>query len=338
MLIIITLGFAKDGRAQDSASEARELAKKAISISSAAGGDSQKLAQAIALFEEAFALDPRPQYQCSIGISYQESGKLSLAHLYLGRCIARTSDATRKAQLSKYHAAIEGELRKQGFVSVDLSSRPSGASLSIAALQEGKGVRTPILLWLGEGPHLIEASHAGHESVQIEIVVKGNDIVQTLELSPIVKPKEDPVPLKIEPDTSTSLSDSTKLNDSSSVLVVSSSAPDKRGPSKLWAYGAFGASVLAIGGAVWTYDLALDANEEIKDDDPRGDKYQELKSAVEFKEKFAYGLGAVAIVSAAVGAYLLLNSNEGSRSEDGRLDVALSEDGRGAFVSWSFRK
>lgn len=338
MLIIITLGFAKDGQAQESASEARELAKKAISISSAAGGDSQKLAQAIALFEEAFALDPRPQYQCSIGISYQESGKLSLAHFYLGRCIARTSDATRKAQLSKYHAAIEGELRKQGFVSVDLSSRPSGASLSIAALQEGKGVRTPILLWLGEGPHLIEASHSGHESVQIEIVVVGSDIVETIELSPIAKPKEDPVPLKIEPETSTSLPNSTKLNDSSSSLVVSSSAPDKRGPSQLWAYGAFGTSALAAGVGVWMYSVAYDANEELIEDNPMGDEYQELKSEVQFNRTFAYGLGAVALVSAAVGTYWLLNSSDGSKSDEGRLDVALSEDGRGAFVSWSFRK
>ncbi len=347
IVIVISLSATQNVSAQDTSSEARTLAKQAIAISDTAAGDSQKLAHAIELFEQAFALDPRPQYQCSIGISYQESGNLALAHLYLGRCIARTSDAKRKSKLSAYHAAVEGELRKKGFVSVDLSSRPEGAELSIAALQGGKSIRTPILVWLGKGEHVVRATMAGHEASETTIVVAGRDIVQNIELLRVKTPAETGGDEQgmVEPDIAVrtgvgndAIGNGDVGNDRiGDVAIVSGAAPSggqsnsKRPTSTLRAWSAIGVSVVAAGGSAWLFTQALGARDEIREMNATGDAYDDLHSEVRTKEVLSYGLGVVALAGAVLGTYWLLESDEESQ-----LDVALSEYGQGAVVSWSF--
>lgn len=146
---------------------------------------------AAALFRQAHAIEPRPEYQCNVGIAYYKAKELPRAQLYLGVCLTRGSHLPEAfvAQVRAALAAVEDRLRKGDFTPVDVVVAPASAEVSVSSFAAGEtfvGART---LWLPFGAHTLEARAEGYVTGTVELTLDSRAAVTaalTLEPAPVV--------------------------------------------------------------------------------------------------------------------------------------------------------
>lgn len=313
LALIVVIGVSAPARADD----AKSLATRAVELAKEGRdtGDKGKFDEAIALFKRAFALDPRPEYQCGIGIAYADAGKSSPAHLFIGRCIARTVSPERKQQLRGFHDSLEQSMKQAGFVPVDVVTRPTNADVHVSYFAADETVPSPVQVWLPAGDYELTASAAGHVTATRGFTVgAGESVVRVaveLEVAPppetappVVEKVREPVAVRQEPPRSNTL------------------------PHALWAIG--GAAL--AGGAVY-HVLAYRNIDSIRDA-PSSVERSDTVGVIKQQRTIAVGLYGIGAVVAGVGVYLRFRSLGVERD----LEMSLAPVTGGGVVALRWRR
>jgi len=160
-IILIALpAAAQPAPAGDVASRARYLAMAADAL--ARSGDYE---EAIIGFKEAYALDPRVEYRCNVGIAYYRAGDLPRAHLFLGLCLERGADlpAAFTDQARRVLASVEDRLRHGDFTPIEVLVTPLSATIRVSSFARDETFEGWRRIWLPFGGHALEASAPGFQ-------------------------------------------------------------------------------------------------------------------------------------------------------------------------------
>lgn len=284
---------------------------------------------AAALFREAHAIEPRPEYQCNVGIAYYKAKELPRAQLYLGVCLTRGSHLPEAfvAQVRAALAAVEDRLRKGDYTPVDVVVAPASAEVSVSSFAAGEtfvGART---LWLPFGAHTLEARADGYVTGTAELALSSRAAVTaalTLEPAPVAV--EAPAPdagAAVDVDA-----DAAPVPDEGVGTAVRIEAP--AAPSRVPAYVATGATVAAAAATVWLYRRAADAAERAGEL-TEAEGYAAAAEDARGQRTLAYAGYAVTALAAVTTGYLWWRV---TRAPEGGVVVtpAVTEDGAGAGV------
>lgn len=189
----VTIGAAAPAAADD-AGVALELAKQGEAA--AAKGD---FAGAVARFKDALAHDPRPEYQCNVGVAYYKGGDLPRAQLFLSLCLTRGShlDAAFLDGVRAVLVAVEDILRAGEFTPIDIVVTPASAEVTISAFAEDEVVVGSRLLWLPVGAHTLTVRATGYTPATVPVTAAGHDPVRVPVTLELVPEETDPVPLMV---------------------------------------------------------------------------------------------------------------------------------------------
>jgi hypothetical protein len=323
-MLVSGVMHAADARADDPV-KAREVAERGVA---AAGegrrtGNPAKFTEAVALFKEAFALHPDPEYQCSIGIAYRDLEDRARAHLYLGRCIARTTAPERKEALAKVQAKLEADLRLS-HVPVDVVVVPAGAQVTVSAFSAEDPFAAPWLVWLPAGTHTFEASAAGYEPASKPITIDPDMPPQTISITlarqvtePALPPREPPR----EPDQVIGPA-------VDPVPPVEPPPAEGKRPSRLAGKLVIGGGVLLLAGGGLFHALAVGNIGDL--DELSGAPRASKVSTIEKQRAAAIGLYAGGGIAVGVGLWLTLRKPKHAPA----VSVAPLPEG-GAMLVWS---
>lgn len=323
---LAVLASATGAARADDPVKARAVAERGVA---AAGegrrtGNAAKFTEAVALFKEAFALHPDPEYQCSIGIAYRDLKDPARAHLYLGRCIARTTAADRKEALAKVQAKLEADLRAS-HVPVDIVVDPPGAQVTVSAWVDDP-FAAPWLVWLPPGAHSIDATASGYQPGNQQIEIKSGVGRQTVSIAltrevvaPIDPPPDQPPPDKDPP------------GDGGAGAMQPPEPPrdDGKPPSRLVGKLVIGGGVLLLAGGGVFHALAVGNIGEL--DELNGDPRRPAKvSTIEKQRAAAIGLYAAGAATVGIGLWLTFRKPK----RDSAITIAPLAEG-GAMLVWS---
>jgi len=161
--------------ADDAADAALALARQGETA--AAGGD---FTGAVSLFKQALAKDPRPEYQCNVGVAYYKGGDLPRAQLFLSLCLTRGShlDATFLGAVRDVLVSVEDTLRAGEFSPIDVVVTPASAEITVSAFEADEVVVGSRLLWLPVGEHTITVAATGFDTETVTVTAQGHDPVR----------------------------------------------------------------------------------------------------------------------------------------------------------------
>lgn len=299
--------------AADDADDALELARQGEAA--AASGD---LAGAVTLFKRALALDPRPEYQCNVGVAYYKAGDQPRAQLFLSLCQARGShlDATFLAGVRNVLVAVEDTLRAGAFTPIDVVVTPASAAFTVSAFAEDESVIGSRLVWLPHGDHTLTVSAHGHVTKTVPVTAAGSEPVRV------------PVTLDAEPEVPDVIDDGPPPPAERVPVTVR----DERGGWRLAAIiGSVVTGVVAVGTAVQyaqARNAALEAGEQ-----PPGAGYELARADAEDKIDQLYTMYGVTAGWAAVTAFLWYQAMPRTRTE---LRVAPADGGASVWLGGSF--
>ncbi len=306
--------------------KAREVAERGVAAASEGRrtGNAAKFTEAVALFKEAFALHPDPEYQCSIGIAYRDLKDPARAHLYLGRCIARTTAPDRKEALAKVQAKLEADLRAT-HVPVDVVVDPPGAQVTVSTWADDP-FAAPWLVWLPPGAHTLDATASGYQPGNQQIEIKAGAARQTVSIAltrpvvaPVDPPPDQPPPDKGPPD------------DGGAGAMQPPDPPRDDGgrPSRLPGKLLIGGGAVLLAGGALFHALAVGNIGDL--DALAGDPRRPAKvSTIEKQRAAAIGLYAGGAAAVGIGLWLTLRTPERSSA----VTVAPLAEG-GAMLVWS---
>jgi len=286
----------------DDAKAIAAQAKQAAIDGNAAGNDRGKLEEAIALYKQAYGVDPNPLYRCNAGVAYMLIDELPRAHALLTQCLQRLSavQPTAVAQFRTHLDQIELALPGRA-VPVDVVSDPAGATLTVSAFAEDEPVVAPTVVWLPAGTHTIRGVLAGHEDASSSITIDLADPAKQrvrLELAAVV----------IAPE----------VRD----RVVVQDPPGNGKRTAGWISVIGGAVLLAGGGAM--HAITSRTREDLAG--LSGDAYDDELPTFQTQRAVTLGLYGVGAAAAITGAVLLYLSSHQER-------VAITPaDGGGAMV------
>lgn len=192
--LVVILAAAGAARAQDPAAEARALAERATAA--AAKGD---LAGAAALFKEAHALDPLPEYQCNVGVAFWKQRDLPRAQLFLSICLARGSHlpAAFTDGVRDVLAKVEELLRAGEFMPLDVVVSPAGAEVWVSAFSEDEAFIGSRVVWVPFGEHRLVVRAERYTPLEHVVTADTRDTVTfratLVEAPPPDAPDEPPV-------------------------------------------------------------------------------------------------------------------------------------------------
>lgn len=201
-IILIALpAAAQPAPAGDVASRARYLAMAADAL--ARSGDYE---EAIIGFKEAYALDPRVEYRCNVGIAYYRAGDLPRAHLFLGLCLERGADlpAAFTDQARRVLASVEDRLRHGDFTPIEVLVTPLSATIRVSSFARDETFEGWRRIWLPFGGHALEASAPGfqrrvvvvaaveRESQTVNVVLEPNPPEPAPPAEPAAEPEPEP--------------------------------------------------------------------------------------------------------------------------------------------------
>ncbi|MBA3539036.1 MAG: hypothetical protein H0T79_05365 [Deltaproteobacteria bacterium] len=132
-----------------------------------------QLPEAIALFKQADALDPRASHACLIGLAYLRRERWAQAELYFGQCRERTPTSEALPDwLVLAERQLDDHLRAANFAAVDIRVEPhdlaAEVSVSSFAPDEQFGPRR---IYLPYGRHVVTGTAPGHTRVQATISI-----------------------------------------------------------------------------------------------------------------------------------------------------------------------
>jgi hypothetical protein len=152
--------------------EALELARSAE-----ASGQAGDYVAAISLFKAAWALDPRVEYRCSVGVAYYRAKDLPRSHLFLTECLAQGAalPASFVAQVRDVLSLVEVRLATGGYAPVDIAISPPSAAVRISAFALDEPVPRGGRIWLPLGTHVVVVQAAGHVAQQRVLALTTSD-------------------------------------------------------------------------------------------------------------------------------------------------------------------
>jgi hypothetical protein len=166
-------------RAQRIASEAQSLAQAGDYLGAAAR------------YKSALAIDPRPEYDCNVGIAYWKARDLPRAQLFLSDCSSRASHLAESFVTSMRQVldAVETRLRDGDFAPVDVSVDPETAKVEVSSFAPDDTFVGRRIVWLPFGTHALTATATGHEAISQDVTIDSRDPIEVrLELPAIPPP------------------------------------------------------------------------------------------------------------------------------------------------------
>jgi tetratricopeptide (TPR) repeat protein len=288
----------------DPANEASAKAKEAEALAKA-----RKYEEAAVKFREAHRLDPRPEYQCNVGVAYQRAKRWPKAQIYLGECLLRGQafDAKFISLLRTTLGTVEDTLRKEDYAPIDIVV-DTGVAITIGGFDPDEIFVGSRVIWLPFGAHTITASAEGYDPQTREIDVQTRSQRQVrFELK---KSKEMTSTMPAVP-----------------VPAVPAAAP----PSKVPAIVVTGVAVGLGVGALATFVKARSVMKGAGSMEIDMNEYDEIIDDARRWQHISWGLAGAAGIGAIVSGYLWYRS---TRSPS--LEVTPATGGATVSVSGSF--
>ena len=325
VLLVATTATAQPAPASDAEATAVAHAREAEGLAKA--GD---FAGAAALFEQAFALNPKPEYTCNIGVAYYKGSDLPRAQFFLTQCMLQGSSlaSTFLDSVRKVQATVESKLRAGDFTPVSLSVAPAGAKVAVASWRDDEtfiGART---VWLPWGEQALTVSAEGyvtraatltlgaHERQDVKVQLEREAVV-------VVTPPPDQLPL-----------DNLPPSDGKVARPIETPAPPPSKTPALVATIATGVVALGAGGAyVRALGKASDARKLVDGTPP----HTTLADDAKRYRAIAVGGAILAGIGAGVAVYLWMRARP--RTEHAiTAGIAPSTSGTGAqaFLAGNF--
>lgn len=316
LLLVVTAPVAAEGG--DASAQALERARAGEAL--ARTGD---FLGAVPLFKEALALDPRPEYQCNIGVAYYKAQDLPRAQLFLSLCLARGShlEAEFLGSVREVLVTIEDTLRAGDFAPVEVSVTPAGAEVVVAAWAEDEEVVGSRTLWLPLGEHQLTVSALGYLTrvEAVSLTAKGTRVPVTVRLDKEPVKQE---PAKQEPRGTRAFP---------ALPVEASSVPPRNGHLRSMARIATGVTVVV---GVASFGMYLYASETADEAGQLSgfDYDRKVTSAMLQRWLAYYGLGITAV--GFVASALLWSRVPAAKGK--QIGAAPTGDGAAVWVSGTF--
>ncbi|MBL8935161.1 MAG: PEGA domain-containing protein, partial [Archangium sp.] len=181
-----------------SAAETAELAKaKELAQAAQRLYKLARYAEAIAKFEEAYAIRPHPQITFNIGRCYEQLGEIAKAMRSYRDYLRLSPNAADRETVADAITNLERRLREKGLQQLMVFSEPSNARITV----DGKDLgNSPVSVELIAGNHTLSVSAEGYEKAERSFVMQlARGTEMTIALRPIGKPSDAPVAAKTEP-------------------------------------------------------------------------------------------------------------------------------------------
>ena len=283
----------------------------------AANGD---FVSAGAKFQDAYAVEPRPELICNAGVAYRKAHDLPRAQHYLTTCahVGTALDSKFITALRAALTAVENDMRAGDYEQIVLAIEPSAGAIVIGDWGERERLVGSQVVWLAFGAHQLYASADGYRNEQRTITVAAHDplpVTFTLvRTDAVTSPPPLPPPIAITPPPRTAIQ------------------PPPAAPSH--AAVAIGAAITGVA-LVTTVALYLETHHKIDaiDTDGTRDAYQHAADTASHWRDGYFASAAVTVVAAGVTAYLWAHARPSARTE---VDIAPTAGGATALVSGRF--
>ncbi|CAN5836060.1 hypothetical protein BH11MYX2_BH11MYX2_20670 [soil metagenome] len=153
----VTLAGVGTARA-DPTADAAAVAKEASDLATAS-----EYAQAAIKFRAAYAIDPRPEYLCNVGVAYQRAKDLPRASLYLNECLVRgtTLDANFVGLVKKALATAEDSMRAGEFAPLAITLVPETAAIALSGWDTDEKFIGSRVIWVPFGSQTLTVDADG---------------------------------------------------------------------------------------------------------------------------------------------------------------------------------
>lgn len=302
--LLATLSVTGNVFAEPSPQErAAELDKAAGELARA----KQDVRGALALYEQALALDPTPERTCNVGMAHYQLDALPSAHFFLAQCLGNAGrlPAASVENLSKAYAYVDRQLQAGSFAQVKFSSSLDGLKVQIPTLGQGAAFSVPRSVWLPLGEQTYEASAEGYETrsetVSVEAANKKKRQAVSITLEEVAVPK-----LPTVEHTKTPLIDTSP--------TPLTSRDNAHSSSKLpaWISLSTGAGLMLVGGVFHLRAAGVRSDlEGVPSGDSRRSLIEDLKRERTLMGGF-YGAGVLAL---GLGTILMLSGDDSEAKE-----------------------
>jgi len=132
-----------------------------------------KYVEAAAKYREAFALDPRPEFLCNVGVAYQRAKQLPKAQVYLAECLRRGGhfEAAFVTAIRTGLEAVEAKLRDGDFTPLDVVVEPRGALVRVDDDPPAEAMVGSRLIYVPFGHHTLAVTADGFVEQRREVDV-----------------------------------------------------------------------------------------------------------------------------------------------------------------------
>ena len=268
-------------------------------------------------YREAFALDPRPDLMCNVGVAYYKAKDLPRSHRYLEQCltIGTSLDRGFLDSVKKVLAAVQQRLETGDFTPVDLLVQPTTATTSV---EGGAPFDEPIVgsrrVWFPFGSYRLTIHAAGHVDRIVELDAKertARAISVALQRAPAeTGPAEDPAQPPGEGSAALG-------SGSTSVIVTPPPPPPPPVASRRSIVPPLAATIATVAAGGVTLAFWLGAKGRAEDaglTDDRGE-YDRLVGEARDKQRMAWVFGGVAGAAAIASGVLWVRYTQAPRVE-----------------------
>ncbi len=291
--LFVSQGALADPSPKEQASQLDDAAKEVRKKNDVAG--------ALALYEEARALDPTPERTCNVGLAHYNLDALAPAYFFLGECLSSADQlpAARVAEVSAAYAYVDRKLKSGPFAQVKFRATHDGVRVEVPKLGHGATFSLPRTVWLEAGEQSYQARADGYkpQSATIQVATNGKEL-QTVSISLT----EIPLPVLPTPEHTTEpnaiISTNTRLSSTDAQTSSKRSA---------WIALATGTGLAVAGGVFHLRAVGVRSDlEELPSGESRRALIDDLRRERAIMAGF-YGVGVVAI---GVGTFLMLSGDE----------------------------
>lgn len=251
MSFLLPLALATSLLAAEESDEAR--AKNLVRTAQKAYRDG-KYRDAIAQFQEALALKPRPALHYNLARCFEALGEVAPAMKEYREYLRLATDATDRAVVQESVVALEGKLASKGLRQLQIVAEPATSTVSVDGRALGP---TPLYVELEPGSHTLRFTADGFEPIERKTNIEGTRSPQvsvTLRAvtdAPVAaKPEEQRALVPTEPPPPTP------------PLVVSTTEPGPRPRIFTWVAG--GTAVVAAGVATGFGVASANASNDLR--------------------------------------------------------------------------
>jgi hypothetical protein len=278
-------------------------------------------------YREAFAVSPRPDLLCNVGVAYYKARDLPHAQRYLAHCleIGTSLDRAFIDSVKKVLDAVNEKLVAGDFTPVDVLVQPATATFAVGTFYDEPFVGSR-RVWFPYGVYALTFHAEGHVDKLLEIKADAHAPVAarvTLDRTPV----EPPPPIATGSGAGSGSAVVTPRPQDPPRPIIINPIPKSRVPPIVATTATFFAAVAAV--VLYTQaknkaDTAADAQTM--------DEWRDIADSVQLRERLAWGVGGLAVIGAVASGYLWYRATRGPESH-----VQVTATGDGATVSLTGR-